>query len=299
MSFWTDLRYRLEYGLLRLIVGLVRLIPLDQAVRISAWAWRKLAPRGRRHARALANLEKAFPEKSPEERERIALAMWENLGRVMAETMQLDRILAQPERIEIANEALLERYRGRLGPAVCVSLHMGNWELAMWPLVKIGANPAAIYRLVNNPYVDAYLRSQRKAMYPGGLFARGKKGGKAAGHLTARLLGNYLRQGGRVGLLADLYDRNGVEVPFFGHPARSSRVPALLARRLGCRVWIGRCLRVGTQSRFRVEMKELRVPRSDDAEADIRELTAEIQKTFEDWIREYPEQWMWSNRKFG
>ena len=75
-------------------------------------------------------------------------------------------------------------------------------------------------------------------------------------------------------MLADLYDRRGMEVPFFGHPASSSKFAAMLARRLGCRIWVGRCIRVGTQSRFQVEMKELQVPFTDDKEADIRAITA-------------------------
>ena len=80
-----DFRYRLEYLLLRLIIGFVLLFPLDVAVPLSAKIWRTLASRGRRHQRALDNLARAFPEKSQEEREAIASAMWENLGRVMAE----------------------------------------------------------------------------------------------------------------------------------------------------------------------------------------------------------------------
>ena len=63
-----DLRYRFEYLGLRFLIGLVRLLPLDLAATISAKAWRLLAPHNRRHKRALANLERAFPEKSPEER---------------------------------------------------------------------------------------------------------------------------------------------------------------------------------------------------------------------------------------
>ena len=59
-----------------------------------------VAPYDRRHQRALDNLAIAFPEKSLAEREAIALGMWENLGRVMAETMQIDRIIADPERID-------------------------------------------------------------------------------------------------------------------------------------------------------------------------------------------------------
>ena len=77
------------------------------------------------------------------EREAIALAMWGNLGRVMAEIMQIDRLISEPGRIEIASQKVFARYKDKLGPAIGVSLHMGNWELAIWPLTIAGANPAA------------------------------------------------------------------------------------------------------------------------------------------------------------
>ena len=301
MAVLTQLRYGVEYLALRTVIGIVRLVPLDKAVSLSARTWRKLAPMGkRRHKRALENLAIAFPEKTPEQREQIALDAWSNLGRVMVETMQLDRILQQSERIEVLNKKTMNRYRGKLGPLICCSLHTGNWELATWPLVEIDAQPAAIYRLVNNPYVDAYLRKQREALYPGGMFSRGATGiNRAAGLNTARQVGSYLRAGGRVGMLADLYDRRGIEVDFFGREASSSVFPALLARRIGCRIWLGRCIRIGEQSRFKVEMVEIKVPFSDNKDEDIKAITTSIQAQFEEWIREYPEQWMWSNRKWS
>jgi KDO2-lipid IV(A) lauroyltransferase len=301
MSLTTELRHGVEYLALRLVIGVVRLFPLDRAVPLSAATWRKLAPKGkRRHQRALDNLAIAFPDKSPEEREQIALEAWSNLGRVMVETMLIDRILRQPERIEILNMDVLERYRDKMGPLICCSLHSGNWELATWPMVVAGINTAAVYRLVSNPYVDAYLRKQRERLYPGGMFSRGAGAKNGwAGANTARHLGSYLRQGGRIGMLTDLYDRRGIEVPFFGRAASSSIFAAMLARRLGWRIWVGRCIRVGTQSRFKVEMKELKVPFTKDKDADIKEITASMQRQFEEWIKEYPEQWMWSNRKWS
>jgi len=169
-----DLRYRLEYAALRLIAGLIRSVPLEVATRYSAAIWMSIAPRMRRHRRALANLQIAFPEKSDAEREAIARAMWGNLGRVMAETIWIDRLSQQPERFEFASKRTLDRYRGKLGPAVGVTLHMGNWELAIWPFTEAGGNPAAIFRMVTNPYIDAYLRAQRKALFPGGLFGKGQ-----------------------------------------------------------------------------------------------------------------------------
>jgi KDO2-lipid IV(A) lauroyltransferase len=297
-----DLQFRLEYLALRLLVGLVRAIPMGLAVRLSARGWRLLAPivNPKRHARALANLAIAFPEKTPAERERIAMAHWENLGRVMAETMHLDRIVRDPDRIVLADAHVFSRYNRKLGPIIGVSLHMGNWELAIWPLVRAGKKPAAVYRSVNNPYVDAYLRWQRRDLYPGGLLGRGKvEGDHGDNQRTARLITDLVRRGGQLGVVCDLYDRTGIPVPFFGKDARTQALPAMIARRVGARIWMSRCLRIGTESRFRIELKELRVPRTANQGEDVREIMATMQAQYEAWIREAPEQWMWSNRRWS
>ena len=301
-SFLRDLQFRLEYAVLRVIVGLVRTVPLDTASAWSAAAWRFLAPRinPKRHQRALDNLAIAFPEMPLAERQKLALAHWENLGRVMAETMQVDRILSDPSRIQIANERMFGRYRDKLGPIVGVSLHTGNWEISIWPLTLSGANPAAIYRSVNNPYVDQYLRDQRRDLYPGGLLGRGKvEGDHGEGQKTARFIMDYVRRGGRLGLVSDLYDRTGIPVPFFGKDARTVAMPAMIARRVGARVWMARCVRLGSAVRFRIELVELRIPRTANQGDDIKWATAEMQQQFEAWIREAPEQWMWSNRRWS
>jgi KDO2-lipid IV(A) lauroyltransferase len=297
MPSLKDLRYRAEYIGLRTVEALLRLLPLDFGVNVSARIWRLLARFDRRHQRALDNLAIAFPDKTPQERRAIALAMWENLGRVMAETMQIDRILAEPERIEIVSQNIHRRYKDKLGSAIGVSLHMGNWELAIWPFTLAGNNPAAVYRTVKNPYVDQYVREARKILYPGGLLGKGRD--REEGQTTARRIMGFVRDGGRLGLVCDLHDRTGLAVPFFGKPARSVTIPAMIARRLGARIWMSRCLRVGKESRFQIELKELKVPRTASQADDVRSITAAMQAQFEAWIREAPEQWMWSNRRWG
>jgi Kdo2-lipid IVA lauroyltransferase/acyltransferase len=297
-----NLQFLLEYGLLRAVVGCVRLLPLEVATDLSARAWRHLAPvvNRKRHTRALDNLAIAFPEKSQEERLAICLAHWENLGRVMAETMQIDRLIEDPNRITIVTDRMLSRYKNKLGAAIGISLHMGNWELSAWPFLEANAKPAAVYRSVNNPYVDRYLRWQRRNLYPGGLFGRGRvEGDHGDDQKTARVLTDYVRRGGRLGLVCDLYDRTGLPVPFFGKDARTQAIGAMIARRVGSRIWLSRCMRVGTESRFEVEVQELRVPRTDNQSEDIRWIMTEMQKVFETWVREAPEQWMWSNRRWS
>lgn len=301
-SFLRDIQFRLEYAFLRVIIGIVRALPMEVATGISAWTWRRLAPviNPKRQKRALDNLRIAFPEKTEKERLAIAMAHWENLGRVMAETMQLDRIIADPTRINIVSAKMLARYKGKLGPAIGVSLHLGNWELAAWPMTKTEGNPAAVYRSVNNPYVDRYIRYQRRDIYPGGLFGRGKvEGDHSDDQRTARAIQDYVRRGGRLGMVCDLYDRSGMPVPFFGVEARTQAIGALIARRVGARIWLSRCRRVGTQSRFEIEVIEQKVPRTQNASADVREAMVGMQQVFEAWIRENPEQWMWSNRRWS
>lgn len=296
-----DLQYRLEYVGLRLVAGIFRALPLNVATRVSASCWRRLAPiiNPKRHKRALDNLAIAFPDKSEEERLAIARAHWENLGRVMAETMRIDRFLAEPERIDIISQNIFSRYKDKLGSAIGISLHMGNWELAILPFTWSGGNPAAVYRSVNNPYVDRYLRDQRKDLYPGGLFGRGNVGEHGDDQKTARAIMDFVRRGGRLGLVCDLYDRKGIPVPFFGKDARTQAIAAMIARRVGARIWLSRCKRIGTESRFEIELKELRVPRTANQAEDIRWIMTHMQKQFEAWIREAPEQWMWSNRRWS
>jgi KDO2-lipid IV(A) lauroyltransferase len=100
-------------------------------------------------------------------------------------------------------------------------------------------------------------------------------------------------------MVCDLFDRTGIEMPFFGKPARTQAIGAMIARRVGSRIWLSRCKRVGTGSRFELEIRELRVPRTTNQSEDIRWIMTEMQKVFEAWIREAPEQWMWSNRRWS
>ncbi len=290
-----DLRHRLEYFFLLTLTLMVRALPLDIATAVSARVWRFIAPKTRRHRRAMRNLAKAMPEKTPAEHEAIALAMWENLGRVMAETFLLHRVIKDPSRIEFEDPELIARYRDKIGATVFASLHMGNWEIGISPVNAINGRPAGVYRVVENPYVDRYLHAQRAALYPGGLFARGPN----EGFSTVLQISNYVRGGGTLGILADLIDRKGVQVPFFGQLVWASTAPAWIARRAGTRLWIGRCIRVGKRSRFKIAFKELKVPRTENADEDIRSITAAIQRQFESWIRENPEQWMWSNKRWS
>ena len=282
-----ELKYRLEYGALRAFAWLVRGMPLETASDLSGWLWRKIAPRLKRHNRALVHLAASFPEMNEAERERIAHDMWEVLGRTFAESFFLPEIFASG-RVDCSGLVELRQHIGK-GMVICAA-HQGNWEVASMGLVQVGANPSGLYQRVKNPLVDTWVREMREAYYPAGLFAKEPT--------TPMKLMRLLKRGGCMAMLADLRDATGLKVPFFDRPAPSTPFPAMMARGLGLPLFAGRIVRE-PGVRFRLSVERIHYPVTDDKEADILAATAAIQAAFESAIRRHPEQWMWAHQRWG
>jgi KDO2-lipid IV(A) lauroyltransferase len=283
------IRQRYEYGLLRVGVAVARALPLEIGARVNGWMWSAVARHLSRHRRADRHLNAMWPELSPAERRRILLSMWRHLGATFIEGLQIDRIACEPDRIELdaACRAILRRTVEEGGIIACV--HLGNWEAATAPLAAAGARHLGVYRSVGNPLIDAYIRRLRAPYFSSGLVAKG--------HAAARGLLRQARQGGSIGMMADLRDLGGVAVPFFSRPAPSTPAPATLARQFGRPLFAVALVRVAA-SRFKMQAVEIEVRRSADRAGDVRDATAAIQATFEGWIRRWPDQWMWAHRRY-
>ncbi|MFN3745222.1 MAG: lysophospholipid acyltransferase family protein [Hyphomicrobiaceae bacterium] len=293
-----DIKHRLEFAIVWIAIKLFRALPMRVGVGFVAAVCGLVGPWLRQNRRALENLAIAFPDYDHARRRGIARAMWANMGRVFAETFYIDRLIADPSRIEITDEARWRSEMQAAASAVGATAHIGNWELAIWPMTKFGLAPAGVYRPLANPYLDRLLRQQRAPLYPSGLLGKGAETEAGSGHRTARLLVDHVRQNGAIGFVSDHYERRGVVVPFMGRFTRVTPVPAMIARHLGARVWMGRCLRIGTESRFRIDLTEIPLPDTSSRTADTKALTAAMFAVFEAWIRENPEQWMWWNTRW-
>lgn len=292
-------RHRLEYVGLRMALLVARQLTVEQVAGMGAKVMRLVGPRLRQNRRALSNLAIAFPAKTPAEHAAISRAMWAHVGRTFAETLVLDRLLDDPRRISILERDEWARRAAEPGPIVGCTLHMGNWELAIRPFGLFGRPPTGVYKPLDNPLIDAWLKQSRSALFPGGLLGKGdREDSGGTGQRTARQLIDRARSGGALGFVIDHFDRRGEPVPFLGRTARFATTPAGIARHLGARVWLGRCLRVGETSRFVYDIREVAVPRTADKKADGAALMSNIFAVFEEWIREHPEQWMWWNTRW-
>ncbi len=289
-KFSDRLLFPLEAAGFAAIAGLTRALPVDQASSISGAAWRKFAPMNRRHARANAQLTMAMPELNAEQRTKILDGMWDNLGRTTAESFHLDEILEDRQRVDTGEDlkAIVETVKETGG--VFVSLHLGNWELAVPLLAKAGLDVTSVYQRIRNPHVDSAVTQMRGKYYKGGLLPKGPD--------AARDLLRAVTRGGTVAIMGDLRDFRGEAVPFFGRPAPSNIFPAMLARQRKLPLYVAKIMRVNGV-KFKLGIAKINMPITQDKQADIRHATCDIQTQFETWIRQTPEQWMWGHRRWG
>ncbi|MGZ3401911.1 MAG: LpxL/LpxP family acyltransferase, partial [Phenylobacterium sp.] len=122
-----DLLWRFEEWAYDVAQSLARLLPIDTVSDFGAWLFRTLGPLTSRHRTALINLRIVFPDATPEEMARLLRAQWEETGRWIAEFPTLDRIIADPARVEVVGaERLAEIADGH--PAVFISGHFSSFE---------------------------------------------------------------------------------------------------------------------------------------------------------------------------
>jgi KDO2-lipid IV(A) lauroyltransferase len=291
-----NLRDWLVAQLIFLSLKALRLIPMDTALRWFERFARWFGPKTGRHKVALANLGIAFPEKTLEERERIAADSWAQMARGIVEYGYLDKIFDLDEnklgagRIEVKNVEQFVKLRDDGLPAIIFTGHLGNFELLPMTAAKFDLELQSLFRAPNNKYAAAKIAKARK------LVAQNLV---ASGAGASFQLMSALERGSHVGVLVDQKFRRGIQVPFFGRNAPTNTLLAKLARRYGCPVHGARCIRL-PGGRFRLEItEELALPRTPDGEVDIRGTTELITRVVEDWVREYPEQWLWIHRRWG
>ncbi len=281
----------IEAAAARIAIAIFGALPLDRASALGGWLARKIGPRAGVSRIARRNLARAFPERSAAEIEAILRAMWDNLGRVVAEYPHLgDFELDGPRRrVEVVGREHVERLRDDGIGGIFVSAHLGNWEIASLGATRNGLPLTHIYRSANNPHVERILRRLR-APIGGRHFPKGAAGAK---HLI-----RALRAGEHLGMLVDQKFNDGIPVPFFGRDAMTAPAAAELALRFRCPIVPARVERL-EGARFRVTVHPpLELPDSGDRHADAAEIMRRINALFESWIRERPEQWLWVHRRW-
>jgi KDO2-lipid IV(A) lauroyltransferase len=286
------LRINLEYWWARAVLGLFRRLALARGIKLGSAVGRlgfwfpKLRRTGER------NLALAFPDLSDIERRQLLRRSFENLGRLLA---IFSHFADDSEAVKamIAVEGL-EHLAGASAQGKGVILftgHVGAWELSSFGLSLFGHPLNFLVRRLDNPKIEAMIDRLRS-----------RAGNRTIDKRSAaREMLAILRDGRTLGILVDLntLDREAVFVDFFGLPAATTFIVAKLALRTGASVLPVFAPWDNHGGRFRLNIgAPLSIERTGDEDEDVRRLTQEYTRVVEDYVRRYPDQWLWIHRRW-
>lgn len=278
------------------VLRVLRLFPAKPALNFVGAAARKIGPFLGRHRVAMHNLQHAFPEKSEAECREIALEMWDNMGRLAAEYIFLDKLATfvgegeESSTVEFVGIDIFDRARDDGKPHIFFTAHMGNFELLPIAARRYGMPITSLFRPPNNPYIAEELAKTRNLSMDDLLPSR-----VGASFTLARILD----KGGNIGALVDQKFHGGIRTKFFGRECNTSPLLARLARQFDCDIHPCRCLRL-PGNRYRIEiMERITPPRTDDGRIDVPGTAQMFNDIVEGWIREDPGQWMWFHRRWA
>jgi KDO2-lipid IV(A) lauroyltransferase len=284
------------YLVVRVLVGVLQAVPLEVALRFGAvvgWLAYRVDKRHRNVARD--NLQHAFPELAtqPERLDRLVRGCFHHFGTMLVE------IICIPRRIHVHNwrsfgtpdnlGALLQRMLAPR-PTLIVTAHFGNWEVAGYILGMVGFRTFAIARVLDNPYLERFLKTFRQKT---GQTILAKEGDfDRITHALAT---------GRV--VATLGDQDagpkGMFVNFFHRPASTHKAVAMLAMHFDAPMVVIGMPRIGHPMKYALLIEEVIDPADYRGQPDaLRAMTIRFTQAIERLVRRYPEQYFWLHRRW-
>lgn len=239
-----------------------------------------------------SNLKHAFPEKDDEWIKTVRLKSFFNLGITFAELFAIKSLSDKEirEYISIQNLDKINEvyYRGK--GVIFLSAHFGNWELMAYSFGSIANLPMTIIvKPQKNEIADKFLNKIRT-----------NKGNKIVSmYKSAFEIIKSIKNKETIALLADQAATKDKDmyVEFFGRLASTYEAPAQLALKFNVPIVMGFSIRQPNNT-YIVETFELDHSDLSADENGIKELTRRHIKVLEDYIRKYPEQWVWQHRRW-
>ena len=288
------MRQKLEYAPVWLIVKTIGALPrwLARAIGISiAWTVYFLHVR-LRHV-GMRNLALAFPEKSRRERARILRGEFTSLGRQLAEVCLFPKYTLENIDKVVVYDGFenFERALARGKGVLFLTGHLGGWEVSSFMHSLHGHPLHIVMRSLDNVYLDRFMRHYR-TMHGNSTV---DKDNFVRGLLSA------MKKGETVGILMDtnMTPPQGVFVDFFGIPACTASGMARIALRTDAAVLPGFTVWDPKLRKYRLRFDPpVQLIRTGDDDADAIANTALFTKVIEDYVRHYPDQWLWVHRRW-
>ncbi len=237
------------------------------------------------------NLKICFKNIDQKKIKRISLGMWDNIGRTFSEYVFLNNFQKNHKHlIKLNGTEYLDEIKNSNKPVVFVSGHFSNFELLGTKLNRCGIKFCAIYRPLNNIFLNPIMEYLRLKFVCPIMIKKGRT--------NIRELLNKIKSGYSVIVIADQRTSEGKKIEFFNYPALTTTIPAQISLKYNCKIVPLRMERLSYNNFEMTVHKPFEYNKSNNYEKDTYNLTLEINKQLEKMILKRPEQWLWSHNRW-
>jgi KDO2-lipid IV(A) lauroyltransferase len=282
------IKYFVEFLFIIILFVIFKFLGFKLASNLGSFIGGLLGPFFRSKKKIISNIKKALPEIGEKNIEIISKKMWKNYGRILSEYVFIKnfRNSKNEKIISVEGQEILDKIKNTKEPVVFISGHFNNFELMAMQIEKSGINLAAIYRPLNNIFLNKIMERIRKKYI---CRKQIKKGSSGTRDLLKSFKKNY-----SIALMIDQRVSEGIRCEFFGQPALTTTIPAQLFKKFGCKIVPVYVERVNGIF-FKIKVSE---PINFSKESSIEEITLDLNKWLERMILINPGQWIWSHNRW-
>tara|TARA_Y100001970_G_scaffold288792_1_gene417073 strand:- start:9607 stop:10473 length:867 start_codon:yes stop_codon:yes gene_type:complete len=285
----NNLKYFFQSLVILLLLFIFKLLGIRYSTIISGKIFEFVGPFFRSNKISFSNLSKAIPKLDEIEKDKIIKKMWNNYGKILAEYVFIKNYrISQKfsEKITIKNQNELENIKKSSSPVIFISGHFNNFELMAMHIEKSGINLAAIYRPLNNFFLNPLMEQIRKRYICKKQVKKGISG-------TKELL-KFFKDGTSIALMIDQRVSEGIYSKFFNEDALTTTIPAQFVKKFKAKIvpiYIERDL----DNKFIIEINKS-IEFSDNET--LETITLKLNKILEKMILKNPDQWIWTHNRW-
>jgi KDO2-lipid IV(A) lauroyltransferase len=282
------IKYFLQFIFIIVLFSFFKILGLNISSALGGKLFEKIGPLFRSKELIHSNLKKAFPGINLENLDKVTKLMWNNYGRVFAEYMFIKQFREDitNKNIIIEGQQILEDIKANNKSVVFISGHLSNFELMAMHIEKSGIKLAAIYRPLNNIFLNKIMERIRKKYICKYQIKKGLGGMKKLIQLKKL---NY-----STALMIDQRVSQGIKSEFFNQNALTTTVPAQLIKKFKIPI-VPLSIERMNNINFKIVIKK---PIIFENEETTKSITDKLNLVLEKMIIYKPEQWIWSHNRW-
>tara|TARA_B100001057_G_scaffold46709_1_gene41672 strand:- start:1470 stop:2330 length:861 start_codon:yes stop_codon:yes gene_type:complete len=283
-----NVKYFLQFLFTIISFFIFKILGPNLSSKISGKLFEIIGPFFRSKKIIYSNIKKSIPDIKSKHLDNLTKLMWNNYGRLFAEYVFIKnfRFGNLSEKIQIQGQEILEEIKEKNKQAIFVSGHFSNFELMAMHLEKSGIRLSAIYRPLNNIFLNGIMERIRKKYICKHQIKKGIGGLKK---LITLKKDNF-----STALMIDQRVSEGIPSKFFNHDALTTTIPAQLVKKFNIPVVPIYIERIGGLN-FKILIDE---PINFSKDETIENITLKLNEILEEMILKKPEQWIWSHNRW-